>query len=293
MKRVLIVDDDFLVRRYLAQLIDWEKNGYELLEPARDGGQALNMIRDHVPDLVLTDIDMPVMNGIELLMQMREESLHPHIVILSCHDDFAYVRESMRLGAEEYILKDEVSEEKLLEVLHDIFRDEAGRESEHVRTQKEADRESEPAMTQKGTGRKTEAVRAELLRLLDGVSERSDLIAPDAVAALQVVDYEENAAYQSLENREQFYRSFAELCEEKAEGCRNVSVVHVRGGWFAVLFELKDTVSLQDRQYILQKNVNMFQYEADRHYAVSLRVGTAKCSSAAMMCRIAGSRQKI
>lgn len=117
MYRTMIVDDDFLVRSYLKQLDAWEKAGYEIVADLRDGEEALNAMKDQPPDVIVSDISMPLMDGIELIRKIREMGLSTYIIVLSCHDDFNYVKEAMRLGANEYVLKNSLDEDSLFEVL--------------------------------------------------------------------------------------------------------------------------------------------------------------------------------
>lgn len=113
----IIVDDDFLVRSYLKQLEAWEKAGFEIVADVRDGEEALKVVEELQPDVVVTDISMPLMDGIELIRHLREGVQNPYIIVLSCHDDFEYVKEAMRLGANEYVLKNTLNEETLYEML--------------------------------------------------------------------------------------------------------------------------------------------------------------------------------
>lgn len=112
---VLIVDDEPVARQSLRYLIDWEELGFTVKGEAQDGRQALEMLRSHRYALVLTDIRMPVLNGLEMAAEMQEFTDTP-VVILSGYDDFAYAREGLRLGVKEYLLKP-VDEEDLIALL--------------------------------------------------------------------------------------------------------------------------------------------------------------------------------
>ncbi|MCI6422202.1 MAG: response regulator [Firmicutes bacterium] len=118
MFRTLLVDDDFLVRTYLKTLSSWERAGYEITQDVQDGEEALDVMKQKEIDVVITDISMPVMDGIELIRHIRQEMENIYIIVLSCHDDFEYVKEAMRLGADEYVLKNALDEENLYEVLN-------------------------------------------------------------------------------------------------------------------------------------------------------------------------------
>ncbi len=117
MFRTLLVDDDFLVRSYLKTLNAWEKAGYEVVKDVQDGEEALHVLEEEKIDVIITDISMPLMDGIELIRHIREEKENIYIMVLSCHDDFEYVKEAMRLGADEYILKNTLDEDTLLDIL--------------------------------------------------------------------------------------------------------------------------------------------------------------------------------
>ncbi|PAB58960.1 response regulator transcription factor [Anaeromicrobium sediminis] len=117
MIKVLIVDDDFPVRMFLNKIIDWNKHGYELVGEAIDGREALEKIEKFKPHIVITDISMPSMNGIELIKNIREKKYGCKTIVLSCYDDFAYVKEALKHGANEYCLKNQLNDKILLKTL--------------------------------------------------------------------------------------------------------------------------------------------------------------------------------
>jgi two-component system response regulator YesN len=114
MVSVLIVEDEILARLGLRQLIDWEKHGYRLIGEAADGSQAMAMIRKSRPDIILLDIEIPQMNGLEILSAIREEKINSRVIVISCHEEFGSVREAMKLGTFDYLRKLDLSEEELL-----------------------------------------------------------------------------------------------------------------------------------------------------------------------------------
>lgn len=105
MVKLLAADDEYWVREKLRQIIDWQKYDIEFLEPACDGEEVLARIETDDPDILITDINMPGLNGVELLEQLSQK--HPGLVLLviSGYDTFDYVRRSMRSGAINYLLK--------------------------------------------------------------------------------------------------------------------------------------------------------------------------------------------
>lgn len=105
MQRVLIVDDEAAVRRGLRNTIQWEQLGFELVGEADDGTAALELTEVLKPDVIITDICMPIMDGIEYLKNLKAMNSRSKIIILSGHDRFDFARDAMRFGAFSYILK--------------------------------------------------------------------------------------------------------------------------------------------------------------------------------------------
>ncbi|MFY9175889.1 MAG: response regulator [Caldicoprobacterales bacterium] len=121
MIRVLIVDDEFLVRVGIKTMINWEELGFEIVGDAENGDQALEMARELRPDLVLTDIRMPKMDGLELIRALKEELPETKVVVLSCYQDFEYVREAMQfLGALDYVPKLSMNPEDIVNVMLNV-----------------------------------------------------------------------------------------------------------------------------------------------------------------------------
>ncbi|MDF2664123.1 MAG: two-component system response regulator, partial [Paenibacillus sp.] len=114
---VLLVEDEAFVRRSLRQLIRWEDMGFTIAGEAGDGQEALEMMRMRQPDLVLADIIMPVMDGIELMKRARAEGMESSFVVLTCMNEFEYARQALELGASGYLLKLSMNVQSLEEAL--------------------------------------------------------------------------------------------------------------------------------------------------------------------------------
>lgn len=119
MIKVILVDDEDIERDAMAEIIPWEKLDMELVDTAWNGIEGLEKIRMHVPDIVITDIKMPVMDGIQLIRNTKE--LYPDIlfVVLSGYGEYEHTSRAMELGIRHYILKP-CDEEKIVEVLQKV-----------------------------------------------------------------------------------------------------------------------------------------------------------------------------
>ncbi|GLX67607.1 response regulator [Paenibacillus glycanilyticus] len=120
MYKVLLVDDEIFVRKGLMNLIDWASLGYEICDEAGNGQEALEKIKQLEPDLVIADIRMPVLDGLELIRKVTEEAAYsPTFIIVSGYHDFEYAQRALRYGVHDYILKpiDETELETTLKAL--------------------------------------------------------------------------------------------------------------------------------------------------------------------------------
>ncbi|WP_409341978.1 response regulator [Paenibacillus sp. MBLB4367] len=113
---VLVVDDELLLRDELRRF-PWEAHGMELIGEAENGEEALQLCRASSPDIVITDITMPVMDGIALFRSLKAELPYTQVILLTCHSDFTYAREAVRLGAIEYLVKVTMDDEDLARAL--------------------------------------------------------------------------------------------------------------------------------------------------------------------------------
>lgn len=117
MYKVIIVDDEILARVGIKSLISWREHGFELIGEYENGKQAYDAAKLLLPDIIITDVKMPVMSGIDLINELKSDGVTSKFIMLSSHDDFEFVKEAMKLGAEDYILKLQMEPEDLLKVL--------------------------------------------------------------------------------------------------------------------------------------------------------------------------------
>ncbi len=117
--KVFLADDEIVVREGIRESFPWDETPYTLVGEAPDGEMALPIIRDTNPDIVITDIRMPFMDGLELCRILRVQMPWIGIIVLSGYDEFEYARQCIHLGVREYLLKP-INAEKLKEVLDKV-----------------------------------------------------------------------------------------------------------------------------------------------------------------------------
>ena len=117
MIKVVIIDDDIEMLIGLKNIIDWKQYGYTVVGVAENGDKALDIIQEYKPEVVITDITMPEMDGFELINKTK--AIVPNIksIILTCHEDFSKAKQALNIKAYDYIVKYMLTKESLIEVL--------------------------------------------------------------------------------------------------------------------------------------------------------------------------------
>ena len=122
MLKTIIVDDDVFYHTNLKQLIAWEAEGFIISGTAVSGAEALRLMATVTPDLLITDMSMPGLNGVNLIRQALEKFPQLKVIALSAYEDFEYVKQSLKMGAADYLLKHRLTPETLLTVLRSVKR---------------------------------------------------------------------------------------------------------------------------------------------------------------------------
>lgn len=120
MYQVLIVDDEPIVKIALRSMLDWGSLGFHICGTASNGQEALEMAERMHPNLIICDLKMPVMDGIDLIRTAKDRSMNCEFLVISNYEDFNYVRTALVLGASDYILKVSISPEELTTQLQKI-----------------------------------------------------------------------------------------------------------------------------------------------------------------------------
>lgn len=105
MLKVLIVDDEALVRRGIALGVDWAAMGCVVVGEASNGEEGLAAVERYSPNLIITDVRMPRMDGIEMMNRLRKKGCRAHVIVLTAYSDFSYARSALQFGADDYLLK--------------------------------------------------------------------------------------------------------------------------------------------------------------------------------------------
>lgn len=141
MSGLLVVDDTALIRTTITHIVNRENLGLFPIIEAKNGEEAVQLAREHRPDIVFMDIKMPGMNGLQATSLIRQEQPHSKIVMLTAYDEFSYVQEALKLGAVDYLLKP-LRPQKLAEVLvhlQAIIRQEQAQQQVLAETQRRLD----------------------------------------------------------------------------------------------------------------------------------------------------------
>ena len=105
MLKVLVVEDEEMIRKGIVLTVDWAALDCVVVGEASNGAQALEAVERYDPSLIITDLKMPVMDGLEMLRQLRERGNNAFVIILTAYDSFTYAQSALRLGAVDFLLK--------------------------------------------------------------------------------------------------------------------------------------------------------------------------------------------
>lgn len=231
--KVLIVDDEILIRVGIKSCIDWEANGFEVAGLAEDGVQAFEMIKDLQPDIVLTDIKMPNMDGLELIEKIKEQYPHIRVMVLSCYNELDFIKKAMKLGADDYILKLSMQPDDLLAALNGI---------------KKTVSEKQRDITINRSFMKEELYKRVIDRSLHGgqlVGELKKLGTDISFASTSLIcagidDYSNASVRSRLEDKYLLKFSVINIIEEILSNYCKGDIAEIEKGKFLIIFDLRD-----------------------------------------------------
>lgn len=162
----VIVEDEMLVRKYVRKIIEGNETGFRVIGECEDGNEGLERIREEKPDLVISDIVMPGMDGIELLKQTRSSGIGSRFLMLTCMNEFEYARQAVEFGASNYILKLSMNESALVKALSRI-----GQELEERKAQEKLLQRAKRFFGGSGESEKQETDHAEINKIIAFMQE--------------------------------------------------------------------------------------------------------------------------
>jgi two-component system response regulator YesN len=254
MLRVIIVDDERTVRVAMRTMIRWEENGLELAGTAADGNGALQLIDASPIDIVITDLKMPNMNGIELLRALAERGFSGRSVVLSNHGDYELVREAMKIGAVDYLLKLTLRPDDLLQAIG-----KAGELLSRDRKDKEHRLRLQHELIESQLEKRGAAWRELLLEddggLADAIREAERCSIPldrlqGHLLHVSICRYREALATGKLKNRKLLHFSVINIMKEIASNVTDMELVDLGDGQYAAL--LYDTAWTEEDADSLQ-----------------------------------------
>ncbi|MFC5404351.1 response regulator transcription factor [Cohnella soli] len=136
--KVMIIEDDMLVRMGIKSLIPWSEMGLEVVCEARDGAEAVELYETYLPDIALVDILLPKMNGLDFIEKVKPLNPRGEFIILTCNQDFETVRQSLRLGVHDFIVKSTMEIEELQRILKQLTDKMKAKLSEHTQSEQPA-----------------------------------------------------------------------------------------------------------------------------------------------------------
>jgi two-component system response regulator YesN len=269
--KVFFVEDEIVTREGIRDNVDWTANGFEFCGEATDGEMALPMLRTARPDVLITDIKMPFMDGLQLSKIVRERMPWVKIVILSGHDEFEYAQQAINLGVTEYLLKP-VTVQNLHQVLQKIAAqlEQERKEQENLRHLREQIEENRAILRERfllkvvvGALSSTEAIeKGQLLDL--------DLIARCYLVVILKTEIEDRSEQFDYDEYQQVQRVVAGLVEDMPD------VFLLRKDWEELVLLMKGNAPEfveEERDRLLERISQEIQ---KTRYQLTIGIGTPK-----------------
>lgn len=224
MYKVLLVDDEYLIRDAISRNTPWHEADFELVGTAENGKQAITLIEEHQPNLVLTDICMPIMDGIELAAFIHQHYPEIKVIIISGYDDFEYAKQALKYEVSDYILKPITSVE-LVEELQKV----------KVKLDAVCEKQIQVEKIQREYEKNIPTLRGHFLnRLIEGSYKKNDILQQmnhfdiklaGAYQAVVMVEVEDASAFLRIypdTNADLIDFSLANISSEIVEGNENI-----------------------------------------------------------------------
>lgn len=201
MYKVLFVDDEILIREAVSENTPWSEAGFSLIGTAENGREAIRLMEQECPDVLLTDIRMPIMDGLELAAYVQEHFPDTKVMIISGHDEFEYAKRALKYGVSEYILKPITSQELCEELLKIKGKlDSVNNERENVKKIQRAYHDNLPMLRD-----------LFLNKVIEGNGSRSDLSGQLAHFSIRLYGEYQSVCMVVKEDSSEFYAKYQDL----------------------------------------------------------------------------------
>jgi len=257
--KVFFVEDEVVTREGIRDNVDWESVGFEFCGEAADGEMALPLLRASQPDVLITDIKMPFMDGLQLSKVVRERMPWVKIIILSGHDEFEYAQQAIKLGVTDYLLKP-VTVQKLQSTLQSLAvrLDEERKEQENLKKLQEQVEENKAALRERllfnlvvGTVSPTDAIeKGQMLGL--------DLVARHYLVVILKIELGDRSEQYDYDEFQRVQRGVMDIVE------RNPDIFPLKRDWGDLILIMKGSAV----EY-LDEECNLLLDEVKRRAAVT------------------------
>ncbi|MBI3151773.1 MAG: response regulator [Chloroflexi bacterium] len=269
--KVFFVEDEIITREGIRDNVDWQANGFEYCGEAADGEMALPLLRAIQPDVLITDIKMPFMDGLQLSKIVRERMPWVKIIILSGHDEFEYAQEAIGLGVTDYLLKP-VTVHKLHNVLQKLTLqlDQERKEQARLIKLQEQMEENQATLRERllfklvvGAVSPTEAIEKGQILGLDFIARYYLVV----ILKFELGDRTEQYDYDEFQRVQKIVIQLAE---------RNPDIFVLKRDWGDLILMIKGSTSeyLEEERDLLLEEIR--QAVAKTRYQVTIGVGTSK-----------------
>ncbi|MCL2035171.1 MAG: response regulator [Oscillospiraceae bacterium] len=262
MPTMILVEDESFERKSLVNCIDWQLVGIQIIGEAINGSQGFSLVEQLHPDIVLTDVKMPVMDGIELSKKIRRYAPETKIIFLSSYDDFEYAKQAIDLNIQAYVMKP-VNEMELLRVV---------KKAANEITEKAIERHMLDKIKENYSTSRSLAHQALINRMLTGMQMNEDdarnlgldWLCPPFPHGLGLLLslYNQGLMYSIDENLPELNRECAKICGQSISVCMNPGVLVTL---FCASDELRDGTTARLKQILL----DFFEERGERQAKIS------------------------
>lgn len=257
MLKMIIADDEYMVREGLRDILCWEEFGIEIIGEASDGQEAIELSLELSPDILFTDIRMPFFDGIEVASLLAKSGKETKVIIFSGIQDFGYVKSALNINAEGYILKP-LDRGELIEVVQKVVRkitternitEKINQLKQQLNENFGAARETFIRNLLLGINRKEEEMQEKMVYFKNPISTEEPL----SVAVLEIDEYTKIIEGCSEEEKHLLGFSVATVVEEQINNYSKGICIHLNDNEYAMIFNIgKDVPSVTDSEIYLE-----------------------------------------